>query len=71
MAAEPSDKEIDPIEVCGHLSVMKADLEDLAEGICMQDIRMCAYYTLGYSDYYAWGDYLPRWFPGPPTFGSA
>ncbi|EJP65614.1 hypothetical protein MY5147_003418 [Beauveria neobassiana] len=71
MAAEPSIKEIDSIKVCGRLSVMKAGLEDLTEGIRMEDLRMCADHPLGYSNYYGWGDYLPRWFPGPPTFGFA
>ncbi|KAM3504170.1 hypothetical protein MY10362_003743 [Beauveria mimosiformis] len=58
MAAEPSIKGIDSIKVCGRLNVMKAGLEDLTEGIRMEDFRMCADHPLGYSNYYGWGDYI-------------
>lgn len=67
-AAGQAAEEVDPVKICGRLGVMKVDLEDLPEGVRMEDVRMCADHPLGYSNYYGWGNYLPDWFPGPPTF---
>lgn len=67
-AAEQTDEEVDPVKICGRLGVMKVDPADLEEGVNKEDIRMCADHPLGYSNYFGWGDYLPDWFPGPPTF---
>lgn len=71
MAAQQVDEEVNPVKICGRLGVMKVNPDNLPEGVRMEDVRMCAGHPNGYDNYYGWGDYLPRWFPGPPTFGYA
>lgn len=53
-------------EICGRLRPMTWDPNDLAEGVDVSKIRMCADHPMGAGNYWGFGQYLPRWVPRNP-----
>lgn len=39
--------EIDAVSICGELGVMKVNIDELPEGVSLEDVRLCADHPLG------------------------